>query len=175
MVTRRPTPELIAARKHEIKRRYEHHTRVSKRSRPMAAIRLAELTRWLDDTHGKGVELDPDSQSETTARVFVHHLVVLADGNRRAADWLATYCPWIERRSRETMISEANHCPIKWSADKLAWKIRLTDAKRTELKITTIGAIDCSKDQRKDRDRKRRAQRQKERRAAAKASRVPPI
>lgn len=141
----------------------------------MAAIRLAELTRWMDDTHGKGTELESSDHAATVARIFVHHFVVIADGNRRAADWLATYTPWIDRRDREAMITEANHCPIKWTADKLAWKIRLMDAQRTALKITTIGAVDCNKDQRKERDRKRRAQRQAERRAAAKANRVPPI
>jgi hypothetical protein len=172
MINRRPTPQLVAARHHEIKRRYEHHTKVSKRSRSMAAIRLAELMRWLDDANGKGVELDPDAQSETIARIFVHHFVVLADGNRRASDWLATYCPWVERRSREAMISEANHCPLKWSADKLAWKIRLTDTKRTELKIRTIGAIDCNADQRKERRKTEHAERQRRLRASKRAQHI---
>jgi hypothetical protein len=157
MVIRRPTPELIQARKWEIRRRYEHHARVGKRTRSMAAIRIAELMRWLDDLIGQGVELDPSSATETIARVFVHHFVVLADGNRRAAQWLATYCPWISIADREYMITEANHCPIKWSADNLAWKIRLSDVKRTELKITTIGAINCNKDQRAIRRKQRRA------------------
>lgn len=175
MVNRRPTPELVAARKWEIKRRYENHAKVGKRSRPMAAIRIAELQRWLGDVVGAGAELEPSDWSADIARIFVHHFVVLADGNRRAAEWLSTYCPWIERRDREHMITEANHCPLKWSADKLAWKIRLTDAKRTELKITTIGAIDCGKDQRKARDRAKRAERERNRRAAQRAGRVPSI
>ncbi len=147
----RQTPKLIAARKWEIKRRYEWHAKVGKRSRPMAAIRISELTRWLAYSVGAGTELEPSKWSEGIARLFVHHFVVLADGNRRAADWLETYCPWIERRDREYMISEANHCPLKWSADKLAWKIGLTDAKRSELKITTIGAVDVSREQRAQR------------------------
>lgn len=175
MVNRRPTPELEAARHREIKRRYEHHAKVSKRSRVMAAIRLAELSRWSDHEHGAGTELEPNERSELIARIFTHHLVMLADGNRRAAQWLATYTPWITLRSRETMISEANHCTIMWSADTLAWKIGLKDALRTALKITTIGAIDFSKEQRKARDRKRRAERERNRRAAIKENRVPTI
>ena len=166
MSNRRPTPELIAARQWEIKRRYEHHAKVGKRTRSMAAIRLAELLRWLHDAIGAGAELEPSPWSEGIARIFVHHFVVLSDGNRRAAAWMATYCPWIAVRSRETMISEANHCPLKWSADKLAWKIRLLDAKRTELKITTIGAIDCNREQRAERRRKIRSERERQRRAA---------
>jgi hypothetical protein len=124
----------------------------------MAAIRIAELLRWLADVASAGTELEPCAWSEGIARIFVHHFVVLADGNRKASEWLGVYCPWISVRDRESMISEANHCPLKWSADKLAWKIRLTDGKRTELKITTIGAIDCSREQRVARRKQRRAE-----------------
>lgn len=144
MRNHRPPLELVKARQWEIRRRYAHHAKVGKRTKSMAAIRLAELVRWLNDAIGQGAELEPSQWSEGIARIFVHHFIVIADGNRRAADWLATYCPWIATRDREYMITEANHCPLKWSADKLAWKIRLTDAKRTELRITTIGAIDVS-------------------------------
>lgn len=138
----------------------------------MSAIRIAELSRWLADVAGAGTELQPCEWSEGVARIFVHHFVVLSDGNRRAAEWLATYCPWIETRDREYMITEANHCPLKWSADKLAWKIRLTDAKRTELKITTVGAIDCNADQRKARRKRLRAELMRKLRADRKANRV---
>lgn len=168
-VRHRPSPDLIAARKWEIKRRYEHHAKVGKRSRSMAAIRIAELQRWLSDVTGAGAELEPSPWSADIARIFVHHFVVLSDGNRRAADWLDTFCPWIERRDREYLITEANHCPLKWAADKLAWKIRLTDAKRTELKITTIGAVDVSQAQRKERRRARHAELARIRRATAKS------
>jgi hypothetical protein len=172
MVIRHQTPKLISARKWEIKRRYEWHGKVGKRTRSMAAIRISELTRWLGDAAGPGAELDASQWAEGVARIFVHHFVVLADGNRRAADWIETYCPWIQTRDREYMISEANHCPLKWSADKLAWKIRLTDAKRTELKITTIGAIDCSRDQRIARRKQRRAELMRNLRTARRQARV---
>jgi len=138
----------------------------------MAAIRIADLLRWLADVSGGGAELEPSQWSEGIARIFVHHFVVLADGNRRAAEWLATYCPWIETRDREYMITEANHCPLKWSADKLAWKLALTDARRTHLKITTIGAIDVSKEQRAKRRKAKQAELQRALRAKRKADRV---
>lgn len=141
----------------------------------MAAIRIAELMRWLEDTFGAGVELEPSAQAETIIRIFAHHFLCLPSGPRRLSDWYRTYCPWLALRDREYLISEATHCPLKWSADKLAWKLRLTDEQRGRLKITTIGAIDCNKDQRKERDRKRRAEREKARRAAKRATRVPTI
>jgi hypothetical protein len=141
----------------------------------MAAIRLAELTRWLDDTHGAGTELEPGPDAVAIARIFAHHLGGLPDAPRRIVSWLGDRAPWIKGIDRERLVSEVTQCPLKWSADKLAWKIRLTDAKRTELKITTIGAIDCNADQRKARDKARRAERERNRRAAIRANRVPSI
>lgn len=135
----------------------------------MAAIRIAELGRWLADANGEGVELEPSQWSEGIARIFVHHFVVIADGNRRAAQWLDDYCPWISTPDREYMISEANHCPLKWSADKLAWKIGLKDEQRASLKITTIGAIDVSREQRAERRKAKQAELQRILRAKRKA------
>lgn len=172
MVNHRPDPHLVRAKQWEIKRRYEHHPKVGKRTRSMAALRLADLTRWLDDKYGQGVELEPCQPSADIARIMVHHFVVLADGNRKAADWFNVYCPWIERRDRESMITEANHCPLKWSADKLAWKIVLRDEQRSRLKITTIGAIDCNLEQRAKRRKQRRAELMRNLRAARRQARV---
>lgn len=172
MTIRRPDPKLIAARKWEIKRRYEQRPKVGRRSRSMAAIRLAELTRWLDDAIGPGVELDECQHSADLARLFAHHMGGLPDAPRRIGSWLGDRAPWIRGADRERLITEVVQCPLKWAADRLAWKLRLTDAKRTELKITTIGAIDCSKDQRQARRRKAKAAREKSRRAA---NRVPTI
>jgi hypothetical protein len=175
MTIRQRSPEFVAAQLREIKRRYERQAKVGRRTRSMAAIRIAELSRWLSDQIGSGAELEPSQWSEGIVRIFVHHFVVLSDGNRRASEWMHDYCPWISARSRESMISEANHCPLKYSADTLAWKIRLTDAKRSELKITTIGAIDVGREQRAERRRKRHAELARIRRATIKANRVTTI
>jgi hypothetical protein len=176
MVNRRPTPERIAALKYEIAKRYRRKVgKLGNRSRGLAAIRLSELTRWLDDSHGQGIELEPNDGSYGIVRIMAHHLGALPDSPRRITVWTATYAPWISPRDLERLISEVTQCPIKWSADKLAWKLRLTDAKRTELKITTIGAIDCNKDQRAQRRKQVKAQRERNRRAAKRASRVPTI
>lgn len=175
MVNWRPTPQQIAARKWEIKRRYSRKAKVGKRTRSMAAIRISELTRWLDDTHGAGVELEPSDQSIAIVRLFAHHMAGLPDMPRRVTAWLDRYAPWLTLASREVLISECAACPLKWSADKLAWKIRLDDATRARLKIKTIGAIDCNREQRKARDKAKRAERERNRRAAQRASRVPYI
>lgn len=167
--TRRPSPSLIAARKWEIAKRYAHHAKVGKRTRSMAAIRLAELTRWLDDVHGAGVELDASEQSIQVARIFAHHMGSLPDTARRVQAWIDRYTPWLSLASRERLIAEVAGCPLKWSADKLAWKLRLTDQQRTRLKITTIGAVDCSREQRAQRRKAHRAELMRALRAKRKA------
>lgn len=170
------TPAQIALDRSEIAKRYTAKGKRSVRGAWLAAIRMAELTRWLDHVNGAGAELDPnDKRSETIIRVFVHHLMVLREGSRRASSWMKVYCPWLSLRSQEMLISEASHCTIHWTADRIAWKLGIRDALRTELKLTTIGAIDFSKEQRKARDRARRAEAEKARRAARKADRVPTI
>lgn len=172
MTIKRPSIELIRARKLEIKRRYERKAKVSRRSRGMAAIRIAELLRWIDHTFGAGVELEPSPQAEMLVRIMVHHFMSLPQGARRASEWLHTYCPTMPPRDREYLISEATHCPLKWSADKLAWKIGLRDDLRTELKITTIGAVDVSREERAQRRKARQAELQRALRARRKAARV---
>ncbi len=171
MVNRRPSPEQLKRQLIEIDQRYRHKAREAKRnsrSRGMAAIRLAELTRWLDDAYGGGVELPASDASYAIVRLFAHHIGALADAARRITKWTDVYAPWLKPRDLERLITEVAECPLKWSADKLGWKLRLTDAKRSELKIRTIGAIDCNKDQRKARRKQRDAEAAKHRRAARK-------
>jgi len=165
MPNRRPTPAQVAARKYEIAKRYRRKlAKLGNRSRAMAAIRLSELTRWLHDWNGAGAELEASDAGYSTVRLFAHHLGGLPDTPRRVTVWCAAYAPWVTPRDLERLISEVVECPIKWGADKLAWKIRLTDAKRSELKIKTIGAIDCAKAQRLIRAKAKRAARDAARR-----------
>lgn len=165
MVNRRPSPEQVAALKYEIAQRYRRKVaKLGNRSRGLAAIRLSELTRWLDDTYGQGVELEANDANYATVRIFAHHLGALPDSPRRITRWTATYAPWISPRDLERLIREVLDCPIKWSADKLGWKLRLTDAIRTKLKIRTIGAIDLSKAQRLVRRKAKQAEYDRKRR-----------
>jgi hypothetical protein len=175
MVNRRPSPQQLAALKYEIARKYRRKAGKAinrNRSRGMAAIRLSELTRWLDDSYGQGVELEANDASYAIVRIVAHHLGALADAPARIRSWIAAYSPWISPRDIERLIREVTECPLKWSADKLAWKLRLTDAKRSELKIRTIGAIDCNRDQRAKRRNKLKAERERKRRAAKRVSSI---
>lgn len=169
---KRPSPELIAARKWEIKRRYEHRAKVGKRSRGMAAIRIAELTRWMRDTYGDGVELEPSDRTEMVIRIFAHHFMCLPDGARRLTSWFGECCPWLALRDREYLIGEATRTPLKWTARKLGWKLRLNDDQRTRLKITTIAPYDLTPEQLATRRKQRRAELMRNLRATRKQASV---
>lgn len=168
----RPPASVIAAKKWEIRRRYQRQAGpVTKRGRSMAAIRLSELTRWLNDEHGTGY-LPESDRSVHLVRIMAHHMGALPETPRRITSWLQERAPWITGAERERLISEVVSCPLKWSADKLAWHLGLDYAARQSLKITTIGATDCNREQRAAIRQKRRAENAKAKRAATRQAKA---
>jgi hypothetical protein len=65
--------------------------------------------------------------------------------------------------------------PMYLTPDQLAARIGLTDAKRTELKLWSIGAVDCTKAQRIERRKKKKAGKRKAKRATLRALRPAPV
>jgi hypothetical protein len=176
MPNQRPDPKVLKRKLADIKLRYDAQARDAKRnrhhnrSRGIAAIRLAELTRWFEDAHGAGIELEPEDF--TIVYIFAHHLGALNDAPRRINDWIRSYAPWISPHQLEKLILETELKPRRWTADKLGWKIGLTEEQRVRLKIRTIGAKGVNKDMRLIARRKARAEREKARRARAKAAKA---
>lgn len=159
----RPSPETVAARKREIARRY---ARKHRNAWPVtfAAVRLSELNRLF--VHRYGSSLPDDDEGEAMARVAVHHIGRLRDASRRIGDWLTYWAPWLGLASRERLIRDALECPLRYRADKLGWKLRLTALERRELKIRTIGAMDQTKAERRAQARASKRQRDHARRRA---------
>jgi hypothetical protein len=61
--------------------------------------------------------------------------------------------------------------PRKFTADALAWRLRLSMAERTALKITTVGAFDLSKAERAEERKRKDREAKRARRAAARTGR----
>lgn len=163
----RPSPALIAARKREIAKRYSDQAKRKGHKRPLtlAAVRISELTRLFD--HRYGTVLLPDSdEGVMAAKLMVHHLGRLKDAPRRISSWLATCAPWLGLASRERLIRDTQERQLRWSADRLAWKLKVTAAERLELKLRTIGAMDTTKAERLAQSKQRRRERQQQRRRA---------
>lgn len=159
----RPSPALIAARKREIAKRY---ARKDKRSIPLtfAAVRLSELNRLYQYRHGR--ELPATDDGLQAARLAVHHIGRLRDAARRIGSWLDYWTPWLDLASRERLIRDATEHPLRWRADKIAWKLRVTAGERQALNLRTIGAIDETRAERQAKARILKRERDQARRRA---------
>lgn len=153
----------IEAQLKEVERRYK---RKRGRSKPqMASLRVRDLNRLFSARYGH--TLPDDDAGRDDAQVMAHHLVSLS-GNpaERVTNWLELRCPWFTIGATKALVAEVLTHPVRWRADNLAWRMRLTAADRATLRITTIGAIDASKDDRAATRRERaRERRQRKRRA----------
>lgn len=161
----RPSPEVIKARKAEIARRYGRKAK-NKKPRTIAAIRISELTRLFDHRYAR-MYLPESDEALLAVRIMAHHMGALPDAARRIQGWVMTCAPWLGFAERERLISEVLERPLRWRADKLGWKLRLSDAERSKLRISTIGAFDVPKAARDARRKEAKRQLLLERRRAA--------
>lgn len=129
----------------------------------MAAIRASEMTRLYQRRYP--LEQLPDTdEGVDLARLMLQHLNRLRDAPRRISRWLDRWCPWLDLASHERLLADAMAVQLRYRADKLAWKLRVTAAERQELGLRTIGAIDQTKDQRADAAKERHRERARARR-----------
>lgn len=161
----RPPPEVVAARKRAIALRYAELKRKKLGPLSMAAIRVSELTRLYQDIW-PDKQLPDDEQGEMAARVMANHLAKLRDAPRRIDRWLDRWMTGLSLVSHEHLINDALECPLRYTADKLAWKFKVTAEQRTRLGLRTIGAIDQTKEQRAEAAKERHRVRLRARRRA---------
>ena len=142
----------------------------------IAALRVAQINRLFRARYGE--TLPDDDAGRDDAEVMAHHLAHRGSGaERRIASWVALRAPWMSAVEVAAMIARVIAKPIRWRADALGKLLRLTDAERTELKITTIGSVDVPRAERIKRRRERARQRMAARRRAKKTAAVtrPPV
>ncbi len=163
-LTKRNDPQArdIKAKLAEIRIRYAW----SRRERPaqsFAALRLQDLEAIFGSRWGR--HLPDDDAGREDARIAAHHLANLPRGDRtgNVISWLARWAPWMSPRQMGVLATEAIERNIRWKADTLARRIRLTDRERSALCVRTIGAIDLGKADRAK--RRRRANKESLRRA----------
>lgn len=161
----RPSPEAVAALKREIADRYASASRKKFGPITMAAIRASEMARLYRKRY-PNLQLPCDDEGELLARLMLQHLNRLRDAPRRMDRWLDRWCPWLDEASHEHMLSDAMTVQLRYRADKLAWKLKVTAAEREELKLRTIGAIDQTKAERTAIAKQRHRDRMRTRRRA---------
>ncbi len=143
----RPSQEAVAALKREIADRYASANRKKFGPVTMAAIRASEMARLYRRRY-PNLQLPCDDEGENLARLMLQHLNRLRDAPRRMDRWLGRWCPWLDEASHEHMLSDALTVQLRYRADKLAWKLKVTAVERQELGLRTIGAIDQTKAER---------------------------
>jgi hypothetical protein len=155
---------ITQARHTEIARRYAWQARQRRKrhedkpdpARLLTLIRMRELERLFARRYGR--LLPDDAAGRDDLIVAAHHIAFLrGDVIKHIVGWARAWAPWMPSAVAERLAERVAAEPRKWTADALAWRLRLSMAERTELKITTIGAFDMSKAEREvERKRKRR-------------------
>ena len=127
----------------------------------MAALRCAELNRLWTDRYG--AVLPDDDAGKDDARIMAHHLALMSgDQRRRISSWIDSWAPWMSPDEVAALIGSVLAKPLRWRADTLGKRLNLTEANRSRLGITTIGAADMTNAERDAARmaRKRKAKRQ---------------
>lgn len=164
MPLNRPNLETVKAKLREIANRYRRKRRHATKPQ-LAAIRIAELNRLFSARYGERL---PDNEIGREAILIVaHHMICLAGHpQQRMTQWAELRAPWLTVTELHAVLAEIATRPQTWKADSLAWRLKLTYADRQALKITTIGAIDCSAKRRQTLRRNKQKQRMKKLRKA---------
>lgn len=126
----------------------------------LVTLRLNDLAKLFRGRYGH--VLPDDDAGRDDLFVAVNHLACLPHPQKPIEHWIEVWAPWLTVIERKQIVGDALACPMRWKADALAWRLRLTAADRHALGITTIGAIDENKSarakRRKQQARKRMAQ-----------------
>lgn len=114
-----------------------------RRPRLFCNLRLRELERFYAWRYGP--TLPDDAAGRKHLYIAAQHIAQGGALERHLRAWSSFWAPWLGDDECAEMVARVIARPMRWKADTLAWRIGLTDADRTRLKITTIGATDCNK------------------------------
>jgi hypothetical protein len=160
------------ARHTEIARRYAWQARQRRKrhevkpdpARLLTLVRMRELERLFARRYGR--LLPDDDAGRDDLILAAHHIAFLrGDVIEHIVDWARAWAPWMPSAEAEQLAERVAAKPRKWTADMLAWRLRLSMVERTELRITTIGAFDVSKAEREVERKQRRKEAERARRA----------
>jgi hypothetical protein len=148
-----------------IARRYERKFPKQRGPLLLASLRIAQLRRLFRARYR--YELPNDNIGREHARAMAHHLAQRpGDPRHQIEKFLEVWAPWMLPAEVQDLIVTVLRMPLKFSADRLATLLALTEVERARLRITTIGAIDLTKAERKARRSKRDRERHREKRRA---------
>ena len=172
-------------RHHEIARRYAWHERTRSRRYLPSPVglpfqRVAELERLCDDQYPAGIPNTPHANKIIAA--VAEHLVIQsgsADPVKRVLGWIGAKVRWMSVEQAQMVAKTALNPDLRINvgrtpngglrmadADALSKVVGLDMETRTRLKITSIGAFDCLRGERKQLAKIKHRDREAERRRA---------
>jgi hypothetical protein len=132
----------------------------------IVTLRMAEIYRVLEDRHG-GQPLPDDDAGRDDIRLLFQTLSTSGLAAERMANMASTWAPWMPADELTSLIADAAANPRRFKADTVAARLGITTEIRTRLGLRTIGAIDETAEQRKQKRReKQRLAAERKRRAA---------
>lgn len=136
---------------------------------PFATFRCVELEKLFQDRYGE--QLPDDDAGRDDAEIMLHHLArrtLKPDQiNWLMNDWLDRRAPWLADSERDELIARVIVNPLRFTADKLGTRLRLTAACRRRLGITTIGDTETTAEQRQQARAERKVSQKRYKRRAA--------
>jgi|APCry1669192522_1035417.scaffolds.fasta_scaffold01010_4 hypothetical protein len=163
----------VAAKHNEIAIRYAWQSRDQKHQRGstklIARLRMRETERVLAYRYGDRL---PNDDAGMEDLVIAANQIAQMEGNAEdhILRWALEWAPWLYDRKDTDPVLFARRIaskPRRYKADTLARLFNLTMWDRTALGITTIGAVDCNRQQRLElRRQKKRAYAEVRRRAS---------
>src|SRR4051812_45891384 len=103
-------------------------------------LRNADVRRVLEDRY-KGAFPDDDAGRDDIF-LALQARAPLGEGEIDLRKYITRVAPWMTVGDSSRLLDRVFEKPLKFKADTLGRHLGLTDAKRTELKAFTIGAID---------------------------------
>lgn len=129
---------------------------------------MRELERILAYRYGETLP-DDDAGRDDLLLAAMHIAATFKNPAEHIPGWVALWAPWLSQAECDDLIARVTAKSFTLLADTMAWRLGLTMAERTMLRITTIGAIDCNKEARLQRrqDQKNAGKEARRRKAGA--------
>jgi hypothetical protein len=144
----------------EIAKRYGR-----KRRKPsVGVLMLRDLRKFFDDRYGQAMP-EGDDGAHDDFLILLNYVAMLGDYRALRAT-KERWAPWMSEGSFDALVATVTANPLYLTADELGARIGLYDAKRTELKIRSIGAVDVPLAQRIERRKAKKLAKRKAKRAA---------
>jgi hypothetical protein len=117
--------------------------------RQRLALRIRDLVILFRSRYG--ITLPDDDAGRDDLEIALNHLACMPYPHAAMDHWIEIWAPWLTAAEKRDMFARIMPHPMRWKADPMAWRLKVTMEERMALGLTTIGSIDCNRAGRKKR------------------------